>query len=83
MRSLALLSIILLMGCTLEKSCQWDYNWRTNQALRAELFDKCLMRAAEARKGISYTTHNSEDYDDVVKACDGAAYAMSRYCIYQ
>ncbi len=50
---------------------------RLDQKLRAELFDKCLTRAAEARKGTNYTTNDDEDYDDVIDECGTQALRMA------
>lgn len=48
-----------------------------DKKVEAEVFDKCLMRAAEARKGTSYTTHDDEDYDEVIRQCRFAATAIA------
>lgn len=77
-----LAALFILSACDDKGSCQWESSWRVNQALRSELFDKCLVLVAEARGGESYTTTFSEDYQKVVSECGEQAYSMSRYCIY-
>lgn len=36
---------------------------------REEIFMKCLDKAGYARKSVSYTADDDEDYDDVIYAC--------------
>jgi len=45
---------------------------------REEVFLACLDKAGEARKGQSYTTHDDEDYDEVIEACASSAYYISK-----
>ncbi len=83
---LKLLAILFLITACDNRpldSCRLEVNWRVNQTLRAELFDKCLLRASEARKSVNYTTNDDEDYDEVVSQCGNQAYLISRYCIYE
>lgn len=61
-----LILLLFLTGC-------YEYD----RKLQAEVFDKCLMRAAEARSGGDYTTHDDEDFDEVVKQCSYAAGNMA------
>ena len=82
----ALIALFMLIGCdnTPDTTCNYDSgNWKVNQQLRAELFDKCLARVGEARKGESYTATFSEDYYKVINECGDQASNMSRYCIYE
>lgn len=62
-----LMSVLILTGC----------DRVIDKKVEAEVFDKCLMRAAEARKGTSYTTHDDEDYDEVIRECRFAAEAIA------
>lgn len=80
-KSILLIGLLFLAGCDVFKPEKPSCEWETNQTLRAQLFDKCLARAADARKGKSYTTNDDEDYDEVIKACDDATYGMSRFCV--
>lgn len=68
--------IILLLTTGCDKVSAYPTCIRNN-SLRAELFDKCMMRAAEARNSGAYTTHENERYDKVINACDTAAWEMS------
>lgn len=65
MKPILIIVILLLTGC---KVCNWHVPVDKRE-LQAELFDRCLMRAAEARKGVSYTTNDDEDYDEVIEEC--------------
>lgn len=66
MKLFLLIVLFLLMACG-----------EQDPELRIKIFDNCLMRAAEARKGQSYTTSDDEDYDEVISACGNQAYHMS------
>jgi len=70
-RALITLPILALVGCDplpTEK-------WATDQAKRQELFKQCLAALPAGPKSTHYN-----DWDEVVGACDRAAYWQSRYC---
>ncbi len=65
---------LLLTACDNEPElprCQYD------QKKRSEIFDKCMQRSAEARKGVNYTTNDDEDFDEVIDSCSKAAGGMA------
>lgn len=66
MKTLLIIIVLLLTGCG--EKCRWTVA-ADKRDKQAELFDKCLVRAAEARQGVSYTTNDDEDYDEVIKEC--------------
>ena len=66
MKKFLIIAGLLLTGCS-----------ETDNKLWAELFDKCLMRAAEARKGVNYTTNDDEDYDEVIRVCSDRTHSMA------
>lgn len=72
MNKIAMLAILLLSGCTLDHTP--DYN--INRALYQQLFTQCMQNIpAGPRQTVS------NDWDEVVNACDNAAYRQSRICI--
>jgi len=69
MKTILIIAMLLLTGCgETPDRCRWDVP-NDKQEKQAELFDRCLMRVAEARKGVSYTTNDDEDYDEVIEEC--------------
>lgn len=72
-----IIALPFLVACDPAKPTTARCEGIVNQNLRADLFDKCLMRAAEARKGTSYSTHDDEDYDEVISECNSVAYSMA------
>lgn len=63
---------------SMERACKS----RSDPSVRQRIFMECLTLASEARKGTSYTTNDDEDFDEVIKACENAAYYQAKtfYC---
>jgi hypothetical protein len=65
--------IFYLVACFWLSGCQIGRSertvWITDHAKQEQVFDGCLDRAASARKGSSYATHDAEKWDDVVSEC--------------
>ena len=75
-----LIILLLLASCDM---CDFKGNWRNDRKVQAEVLDKCLTRAAEARKGSNYSTEDDEDYDEVIYECGRQADIISNYCPYE
>ena len=69
-----ILCVVMLTGCPDVIVCSWE----TNQTERQRIFKECLEVSAHARKGNNYTTHNDEDWDAVIEACDDIAHYQAQ-----
>jgi hypothetical protein len=71
LRALVFVPILILAGCDIPQ----NEVWATDQNMRRQLFKDCM---AALPAGPVKTHYN--DWDEVVSACDSAAYYQARYC---
>lgn len=68
--------LIVTVSCLGLVACEDLEVWDTDQVMRQKLFKECLTLVPEGPK----TTHYN-DWSEVIKECDRAAYYQSRYCV--
>ena len=67
-----LILTLLLAGCGEREVKKPEFQWVTDQCLRAELFKTCLNSVPP---GPNQTHYN--DWEEVIETCDQASYRMS------